>query len=316
MVEEDRRRGGGVLIADNTIYHADVMSILPGMEDLGIDLAIIDPPYFGVVGEDWDNQWSSLDGYLAWTNLWVQEVARVMRYSGSVYIYGCTKSFLTLSSLGRQFQDAGFEFRQEIVIDKGIKSVSGRTSKSHKCFPMVTENILYFVKDAKPFVRGMLKERQVVKGYTAKEMNERMGFRSNGGGNWTKYAGDTNFPLLPTECHWDKLRGILGFDMPYNKVGITFNTDWGITNVWDDIDFYNEERIHPTQKPVKLAERLISVSSNKGDLVLDLFAGSANVSMACRESGRRFVGIEACKEYYDKAAARVGRSHCAACPGP
>ena len=281
------------------------MTVLPEMSDLSNDLAIIDPPYFGVVSEDWDNQWSSLDDYLAWTSQWVKEVARVMRHSGTVYLYGCTKNLLTLAAVGKQFQDAGFEFRQEIIIDKGIKSVSGRTSKSHKCFPMVTENILYFVKDAKPFVRGMLKELQTIKGYTAKEMNESMGFRSNGGGNWTKYAGDTNFPLLPTEEHWGKLRGILGFDLEYNKVGVTFNTEWGITNVWDDVDFYDEERIHPTQKPVKLAERLISVSSNKGDMVLDLFAGSANVSRACKKSGRRFVGVEACKEYYDKAVSRL-----------
>jgi adenine-specific DNA-methyltransferase len=293
------------MVEENKIHYADAMAVLSEMENLCVDLAVIDPPYFGVVAEDWDNQWRSSEDYLAWTGEWVGQLARIMRYSGTVYLYGCTKNLLTLAAVGKQFQEAGFEFRQEIIIDKGMKSVSGRTSASHKCFPMVTENILYFVKDAKPFVRGLLKERQAAKGRTAKEMNESMGFRSNGGGNWTKYAGNTNFPLLPTEEHWCKLQKILDLDIGYEKIGVTFNTQWGITNVWNDIDFYDEIRTHPTQKPMKLAKRLIHVSSNTDDLVLDLFAGSANVSVACQDMNRRFIGVESCKDYCDKVSSKL-----------
>jgi len=279
---------------EGAIHCADVHDFLPLIPDGSVDLSIIDPPYFEVSKENWDNQWSSLSDYLIWTQGWIKEVARITRYSGSVYVYGCSKNLLTLSSLGTQFQEIGFEFRQEIIVDKGIKSVAGRTSKLHKLFPMVSENILYFVKDAKPFVKSILVKAQKDKGLTPKEINEAMGLKSNGGGNWTKYAGETNFPLLPTKQHWDRLREILGIDVNYQQIGVTFNPEFGITNVWKDIDFYSETRIHPTQKPQKLAQRLISVSSNEQDLVLDLFSGSGNVSKVAAQMNRRFIGIDSC----------------------
>ncbi len=278
---------------EGKIHQADVMDLLPLLSNLSVDLSIIDPPYFGVSDEEWDNQWSSLADYLAWTKTWVAEVARVTRYSGSVYLYGCTKNLLTLAAVGAQFSEAGFEFREESVVDKGIKSVSGRTSRHHKHWPMVTENILYLVKDAKPFVRDLLMTKREERGLSAKQINEAMGFGSNGGGNWTKYAGDTRWPLLPTEEHWNKLRQLLDIDVMYREIGVTFNTEWGITNVWRDVDFYAEERIHSAQKPKKLAKRMVSVNSNDGDLVLDLFSGSGNVSKVCASMSRRFVGIDA-----------------------
>lgn len=49
---------------------------------------------------------------------------------------------------------------------------------------------------------------------------------------------------------------------------------------------------HPAQKPVKLMERIILSSSNKGDIILDPFAGSSTTGVAALKHGRRFVGIE------------------------
>ena len=49
---------------------------------------------------------------------------------------------------------------------------------------------------------------------------------------------------------------------------------------------------HPTQKPVALIERCLQASTNPGDLVLDLFAGSGSTGVAALKTGRRFIGIE------------------------
>ena len=49
---------------------------------------------------------------------------------------------------------------------------------------------------------------------------------------------------------------------------------------------------HPTQKPVALIERCLRASTNPGDLVLDLFAGSGSTGVAALQTGRRFIGIE------------------------
>ena len=50
---------------------------------------------------------------------------------------------------------------------------------------------------------------------------------------------------------------------------------------------------HPTQKPLKLLERIILASSEPGDLVLDPFVGSGTTGVAAVRHGRRFIGIDA-----------------------
>ena len=63
--------------------------------------------------------------------------------------------------------------------------------------------------------------------------------------------------------------------------------------------------IHPTQKPVELLEWLIRTYSNEGDFILDPCAGSASTLIACRNTGRKYIGIEMNKEYFDKAVIRM-----------
>lgn len=65
-------------------------------------------------------------------------------------------------------------------------------------------------------------------------------------------------------------------------------------------------RLHPTAKPVDLLEFLISKSSKEGDLVLDPFLGSGSTAVAARNLGRRYIGIEIDKRFYDIAIARLG----------
>ena len=50
--------------------------------------------------------------------------------------------------------------------------------------------------------------------------------------------------------------------------------------------------LHPTQKPIELAKRAIENSSDKGDIVLDLFAGSGTTLIASELTGRRCAAIE------------------------
>lgn len=59
---------------------------------------------------------------------------------------------------------------------------------------------------------------------------------------------------------------------------------------------------HPTQKPLALMERIIHASSNKGDLVLDPFCGSATTGVAALQNGRQFIGIDNNKMFLQKLA--------------
>lgn len=68
-------------------------------------------------------------------------------------------------------------------------------------------------------------------------------------------------------------------------------------------DHYNT--IHPTQKPVRLLERLLALVSKPGDLVCDPFSGSASTAIACINTGRNYIGFEIDKEYYDNSIERI-----------
>ena len=64
-------------------------------------------------------------------------------------------------------------------------------------------------------------------------------------------------------------------------------------------------KIHPTEKPLKLMERLVLASSNPGDTVLDFCMGSGTTGVACKNTGRNFIGIERDPEYFRIAQERI-----------
>ena len=67
----------------------------------------------------------------------------------------------------------------------------------------------------------------------------------------------------------------------------------------------NERTEHPTQKPLRLIQKLLQVHSNENDLVLDPFIGSGTTGMACKLLKRNFIGIEIDKKYCDIAEKRI-----------
>ena len=65
------------------------------------------------------------------------------------------------------------------------------------------------------------------------------------------------------------------------------------------------DKIHPTQKPVKLFEWLLNKTTNENDLVLDCFSGSGTTAIACHRLKRRFICVERDKEYWAKSCERL-----------
>jgi len=62
---------------------------------------------------------------------------------------------------------------------------------------------------------------------------------------------------------------------------------------------------HPTQKPVALMEYLIRTYTNPGETVLDFTMGSGTTGVACKNLGRKFIGIELDQGYFDIAQKRI-----------
>lgn len=72
------------------------------------------------------------------------------------------------------------------------------------------------------------------------------------------------------------------------------------------LEFNNpQKRIHPTQKPVDLLEWLIKSYSNEGDTVMDFTMGSGSCGVACKNTKRKFIGVEKDKEIFEKAKNRI-----------
>lgn len=64
-------------------------------------------------------------------------------------------------------------------------------------------------------------------------------------------------------------------------------------------------RVHPTQKPVNLIEKLIKTFTDPGDVVIDPVAGSGTTLLACKKLGRNGYGFEVDKTFYKKATEEI-----------
>ena len=67
----------------------------------------------------------------------------------------------------------------------------------------------------------------------------------------------------------------------------------------------SEGKIHPTQKPIKLYEWLLTHYASKGDKILDTHVGSASSLIACYSLGFDYIGFELDKQYHEMAQQRI-----------
>tara|TARA_R110000782_G_scaffold160741_1_gene252829 strand:+ start:1599 stop:2522 length:924 start_codon:yes stop_codon:yes gene_type:complete len=103
-----------------------------------------------------------------------------------------------------------------------------------------------------------------------------------------------------TNCREIALLGI-------KKSKPTFNSKYD-KGIYEHNIAAGKDRFHPTQKSLPLFQELIEKHSNKGDLVLDCFAGSATTAIAAMNTGRNFVGCELDEEYYQKSIKRIDKN--------
>ena len=153
---------------DYKVILGDCIENLKKIEDETVDLVIADPPYFKVVNQKWDYEWKTDDLYLEWTSKWMKEAIRVLRKGGTLYLFGY---FRTLAQILSNLKNSELEFRQQIILDKGLRSISGRKTSTYRLFPNVTESILFFVKDNKKFIKPLLKKRQEKLKLSSKQIN-------------------------------------------------------------------------------------------------------------------------------------------------
>ena len=115
--------------------------------------------------------------------------------------------------------------------------------------------------------------------------------------------GGNYFDLPPSQGFviWDKIQ-------PENFSLAMCEYAWSSiqspAKIWKKSVLSEQGKIHPTQKPVKLYEWLLSKYAKEGDKILDTHLGSGSSRIACHNLKFDFTGCELDKDYFDQAEAR------------
>tara|TARA_Y100000114_G_scaffold53992_1_gene49326 strand:+ start:846 stop:1439 length:594 start_codon:yes stop_codon:yes gene_type:complete len=103
---------------------------------------------------------------------------------------------------------------------------------------------------------------------------------------------------------WKKKTISENFTMSMCEIA-SLSENLGTTSKWIEIAPQNPNRIHPTEKPVKLYEWLLLNYAKERDTILDTHLGSGSIAIACHNLGFELTGYEIDKEYFEAAKKRI-----------
>ena len=123
------------------------------------------------------------------------------------------------------------------------------------------------------------------------------------------WSAKVKFPLNYTAVHiWDKKCGVGSmYERIYERNGgANYRVyNYYLINSTVAASYTGDTFIgHPSQKPIKLINRLVNEYSEVGNTIFDPFMGSGTTAIACNNLNRCFVGCEIDKDYYDSALKR------------
>jgi site-specific DNA-methyltransferase (adenine-specific) len=243
------------------------------MEAGTVDLAFADPPFN--IGYEYDeyHDRQDPDDYVAWSRAWIGEVYRVLKPGGTFWL-AIGDEFAAELKVAAQHQ-IGFTTRSWVVwyYTFGV-NCTRKFSRSHA-------HLFHFVKDESSFTFNAEDPQVRVPSARALVYADK---RANPAGRlpddtWVLRPQDLSDGFQPTDDTWY-----------YARVAGTFKERQGF---------------HGCQMPEQLLGRIIRVSSNPGDVVLDPFAGSGTTLAVAKKLGRRWIGCELSADYVRAATARL-----------
>jgi len=252
------------------IYEGDCREVLGTLPGASIDLAVTDPPYN--VGWEYGTGYDDakpVEEFLAMLRKSLSEVHRVLKPCGSAFLFmGANLQAETLLLL----KQIGFHHRGTIIWHYTFgPAQQGNFTPSWVPIHYVTKSPTNFVFNA-----------DAVRVPSARQLKYR-DKRANAKGK----LPDNVWALLPE--HEPALFRPESDAWLFSRVCGTFK----------------ERTAHSNQLPLALAERIIKVASNPGDVVLDPFLGSGTVLVAARQLGRAGIGIELSSKTVDLAWDRL-----------
>lgn len=280
------------------LLHGDCMELMKQIPDNSVDMVLCDLPY-GVLNLSWDKRINGKSLFI--------EYKRICKQSANVLLF-CQIEF------AKYLMESTFasEFSHCLVWVKNNKT----RCKSAKQLPLSQYEMILCFRLNKysnrldhKALRNYFMQELEKSGYSVKQLKEMIPNYS--AHHYFTYQSDFR---IPTEKNYIRLQELTGcFARPYEEIQqefssekhnlCTFNTGFLESDVL--YDSLTEHRFHPTQKPVRLLEKLIEAYSNPGDTVLDNTMGSGSTGVACMNTGRDFIGIELDQKYFQIAEARI-----------
>ena len=118
--------------------------------------------------------------------------------------------------------------------------------------------------------------------------------------------GANNFELPQWKgfVAWKKKTIGINFTMSMVEIA-SLSENLGTTSKWIEIAPQDPNRVHPTQKPIKLYEWLLMNYAKEGDKILDTHLGSGSIAIACHNLGFDLTACELDPDYYNAAIKRI-----------
>lgn len=250
-----------------------------------------------------------MGAYLVMMAARLLELHRVLKPTGSLYLH-CDP---TASHYLKIILDAVFDprnFRNEIIWKRNSAHSDTRQGAQH--YGRITDTILFYSKgDTVTWNQQYTPydEEYINRDYRRVDPDGRRYRLSDIQGPGGAAKGNPYYEVMGVWRHWrysqERMEELIRQGriiqtrpgaVPQYKRYLDEMPGIGLQNLWTDIQVINNRSKellgYPTQKPVSLLERIISVSSNPGDLVLDPFCGCGTTIAAAEQLGRRWVGID------------------------
>ncbi len=248
------------------MYQGDSIRWLQSLPSESVDLVFADPPY-NIKKAEWDT-FESQEAYIKWSEGWIQEAARVLKPTGTLYVCGFSEVLADL----RHPASRHFSGCRWIIWHYMNKANLGHDwGRSH-------ESILHLRK-SRDFTFNTDAVRIPYGAHTLKYPVHPQAETSNFGGEQNKNKVWEPHPLGA------KPKDVI--EVPTTCNGM------------------HEKTPHPTQKPEELLRKLIAASSNPGDLVVDPFLGSGTTAVVAEQLGRRWQGCDLSADYLKWASGRI-----------
>lgn len=282
----------GNMVELNKIYNEDCLEGMKRISDGSIDCILTDPPYLYLKNQKLDRPFDE--------QTFFTECKRVLKKDGFIVLFGRGTSFYRWNCI---LADMGFTFKEEIVWDK-INTTSPLLPLSRK-----HETISVHCLGNKSVKRCKIHYDEIRKHDDPKIISDAkriVSYLRNNNMDDIKKEIDNGLMYNRKRTHKTHVSAQNGF-CSCNEAISCINSIKKGCNERDIISILRDHysAIHPTQKPVRLLERLLNLVCDEGCTVLDPFSGSASTAVACINTNRNYIGFEIDKEYYDLSMKRI-----------